>query len=76
MDLPDKSGVPVGTGPPVIAGSTTVFVSFVGKVNNPHSIGGTRLELEADAAATTGNGDVQVADLHCHDRKPGRWTMA
>lgn len=57
MDLPNKTGVPVGTGLPSIAGSSTVFGTFAGG-----SIGGTKLELEADAAiATTGNGDVQAA---------------
>ena len=62
MDLPGKSGVPVGTGLPVIAGATTVFGTFVNAENQTHSIGGTKLELEADAAiATTGNGDVQAA---------------
>ena len=57
MDLPNRTGVPVGTGLPTIAGSTTVFGTFAGG-----SIGGTKLELEADAAiATTGNRDVQAA---------------
>ena len=57
MDLPNKSGVPVGTGLPDIAGSSTVFGTF-----NNGKIGGTKLELEADAAiATTGQGDVQAA---------------
>jgi len=57
MDLPNKTGVPVGTGLPSIAGSSTVFGTFTGG-----SIGGTKLDLEADAAiATTGQGDVQAA---------------
>jgi hypothetical protein len=57
MDLPNRSGVPVGTGLPSIAGPSTVFGTFTGG-----SIGGTKLELEADAAiATTGNRDVQAA---------------
>jgi len=57
MDLPNRTGVPVGTGLPAIAGSSTVFGTFAGG-----SIGGTKLELEADAAiATTGNMDVQAA---------------
>jgi hypothetical protein len=57
MDLPSRTGVPVGTGLPAIAGATTVFGTFAGG-----SIGGTKLELEADAAiATTGNMDVQAA---------------
>ncbi|WP_223650112.1 T9SS type A sorting domain-containing protein [Hymenobacter psoromatis] len=57
MDLPNKSGVPVGTGLPTIAGSGTVFGTFAGG-----SIGGTKLDLEADAAiATTGQFDVQAA---------------
>ena len=57
MDLPNKSGVPVGTGLPTIAGSGTVFGTF-----GDHSIGGTKLDLEADAAiATDGQGDVQAA---------------
>ena len=57
MDLPNKTGVPVGTGLPDIAGTSTVFGSFAGG-----KIGGTKLELEADAAiATTGNMDVQAA---------------
>lgn len=62
LDLPNKSGVPVGTALPSIAGSTTVFGTFVGGDGVSHSIGGTKLELEADAAiATTGRGDVQAA---------------
>ena len=57
MDLPNKTGVPVGTGLPTIAGSSTVFGTFKGG-----TIGGTKLDLEADAAiATTGQGDVQAA---------------
>ena len=57
LDLPNKTGVPVGTGLPAIAGTATVFGTFAGG-----GIGGTKLELEADAAiATTGNGDVQAA---------------
>ncbi len=60
MDLPNRTGVPVGTALPVIAGSTTVFGSF--GTNGANTIGGTKLELEADAAiATTGSGDVQAA---------------
>ena len=62
MDLPNKTGVPVGTGLPSIAGSSTVFGTFVGGDGASHSIGGTKLDLEADAAiATTGLGDVQAA---------------
>lgn len=57
LDLPNKSGVPVGTALPSIAGTTTVFGTFAGG-----SIGGTKLELEADAViATTGRYDVQAA---------------
>jgi hypothetical protein len=57
LDLPGRTGVPVGTGLPSIAGTSTVFGTFSGG-----SIGGTKLELEADAAiATTGNMDVQAA---------------
>ncbi|GAB3587837.1 T9SS type A sorting domain-containing protein [Hymenobacter daeguensis] len=57
MDLPNRTGVPVGTGLPAIAGASTVFGTFAGG-----GIGGTKLELEADAAiATTGNMDVQAA---------------
>ncbi|MBO2010203.1 T9SS type A sorting domain-containing protein [Hymenobacter negativus] len=62
MDLPNRTGVPVGTALPSIATNATVFGSFVDNNGNPHSIGGTKLELEADAAiATTGNLDVQAA---------------
>ncbi|MGI4831971.1 MAG: T9SS type A sorting domain-containing protein [Janthinobacterium lividum] len=57
LDLPNKTGVPVGTGLPSIAGSSTVFGTFSGG-----GIGGTKLELETDVAiATTGQGDVQAA---------------
>ncbi len=57
MDLPNRSGVPAGTPLPAIAGSSTVFGTFAGG-----GIGGTKLELEADAAiATTGTRDVQAA---------------
>lgn len=57
MDLPNRSGVPVGTGLPAIAGSSTVFGTFAGG-----GIGGTKLELEANVAiATTGTRDVQAA---------------
>lgn len=57
MDLPNKTGVPVGTSLPSITGSATVFGTF-----GTNSIGGTKLDLEADAAiATTGRGDVQAA---------------
>jgi len=62
LDLPNKTGVPVGTGLPTIAGSSTVFGTFVDNMGVSHGIGGTKLELEADAAiATTGTGDVQAA---------------
>lgn len=57
MDLPNRTGVPVGTGLPSIATAATVFGTFPSG-----SIGGTKLDLEADAAiATTGNRDVQAA---------------
>ena len=57
IDLPNRTGVPVGTGLPTIAGTSTVFGTFPSG-----SIGGTKLDLEADAAiATTGNNDVQAA---------------
>ncbi|MDO7874956.1 T9SS type A sorting domain-containing protein [Hymenobacter sp. ASUV-10] len=57
LDLPNRSGVPVGTGLPAIAGTTTLFGTFTGG-----GIGGTKLELEADAAiAVTGTNDVQAA---------------
>ena len=57
MDLPGRTGVPVGTALPAIAGATTVFGTFPAG-----SVSGTKLELEADAAiATTGNSDVQAA---------------
>lgn len=57
LDLPNKTGVPVGTGLPSIASSATAFGTFAGG-----SIGGTKLELEADAAiALNGQGDVQAA---------------
>lgn len=57
MDLPNRTGVPVGTALPSIAGATTVFGTFAAG-----SIGGTKLDLEADAAiATTGNNDVHAA---------------
>jgi len=58
MDLPNRTGVPVGTALPNVAGTSTVF----GTVSATQGIGGTKLELEADAAiATTGLGDVQAA---------------
>lgn len=57
MDLPNRTGVPVGTGLPSIAGASTVFGTFPAG-----TIGGTKLDLEADAAiATTGNNDVHAA---------------
>lgn len=57
MDLPNRTGVPVGTGLPTIAGGSTVFGTF-----SAGSIGGTKLDLEADVAiATTGNNDVHAA---------------
>jgi Secretion system C-terminal sorting domain len=57
LDLPNRAGVPVGTGLPAIAGTSTVFGTFAAG-----GIGGTKLELEADAAiATKGNNDVQAA---------------
>jgi hypothetical protein len=57
MDLPNKSGVPVGTGLPSIAGTATAFGTFAGG-----SIGGTKLDLEADAAiAVNGQADVMAA---------------
>ena len=57
MDLPNRTGVPVGTGLPTIAGTSTVFGTFPAG-----TIGGTKLDLEADAAiATTGNNDVHAA---------------
>ncbi|MGI4865186.1 MAG: T9SS type A sorting domain-containing protein [Janthinobacterium lividum] len=57
MDLPNKSGVPVGTGLPSIAGTATAFGTFAGG-----SIGGTKLDLEADLAiAVNGQADVMAA---------------
>ena len=57
LDLPNRTGVPVGTGLPTIAGASTVFGTF-----QAGTLGGTKLELEVDAAiATTGNNDVQAA---------------
>jgi hypothetical protein len=57
LDLPNRTGVPVGTAMPSIAGTTTVFGTFSGG-----GIGGTKMELEADVAiATTGTNDVQAA---------------
>lgn len=62
LDLPNKTGVPVGTGLLSIASSATAFGSFTGTDGVTHSIGGTKLELEADAAiALNGQGDVQAA---------------
>ncbi len=56
LDLPNKSGVPIGTPLPSIAGTATVFGTF-----GTNSIGGTKLEMEGDVAiATTGKGDVQA----------------
>ncbi|MDB5236551.1 MAG: hypothetical protein JWR44_3544 [Hymenobacter sp.] len=57
MDLPNRTGVPVGTGLPAIAGTTTVFGTFTAG-----GIGGTKMEMETDAViATKGNNDVQAA---------------
>lgn len=60
MDLPGKTGVPVGTALPAIAGNGT---SFATDPTDPKKrIGGTKMDLEVDAAiALTGNGDVQAA---------------
>lgn len=57
MDLPNKTGVPVGTGLPSIASSATAFGTFPAG-----TIGGTKLDLEADAAiAVNGQADVMAA---------------
>lgn len=57
LDLPNKSGVPVGTGLPSIASSATAFGTFPAG-----TIGGTKLDLEADAAiAMNGQADVMAA---------------
>lgn len=57
MDLPNKSGVPVGTGLPTIASSATAFGTFTAG-----TIGGTKLDLEADLAiAVNGQADVMAA---------------
>ncbi|RYY17829.1 MAG: T9SS type A sorting domain-containing protein [Cytophagaceae bacterium] len=57
MDLPNKTGVPVGTGLPTIASSATAFGTFPAG-----TIGGTKLDLEADAAiAVNGQADVMGA---------------
>ena len=62
LDLPNKTGVPVGTALPVIANSATAFGSFTGSDGATHAIGGTKLELEADAAiAVNGQADVMAA---------------
>ncbi|UYZ64003.1 T9SS type A sorting domain-containing protein [Hymenobacter weizhouensis] len=58
LDLPGRAGVPVGTALPDVPGPATVFGTF----SATQGIGGTKLELEADAAfAVTGQGDVQAA---------------
>ena len=57
LDLPNKNGVPVGTGLPSIASAATAFGTFPSG-----SIGGTKLDLEADAAiAVNGQADVMAA---------------
>ncbi|MBF9222649.1 T9SS type A sorting domain-containing protein [Hymenobacter ruricola] len=57
MDLPGRTGVAAGTAMPAIAGTASVFGTFAGG-----GIGGTKMEMEVDAAiATTGNMDVQAA---------------
>ncbi|RZL14182.1 MAG: hypothetical protein EOO62_06160, partial [Hymenobacter sp.] len=57
LDLPNRSGVPVGTGLPSIAGTATAFGTFAGG-----GIGGTKLDLEADVAiAVNGQADVMAA---------------
>lgn len=57
MDLPGRTGVPGGTALPSIAGTSTVFGTFTGG-----SIGGTKMDMDVDAAiATTGQGDVYAA---------------
>ncbi|WP_187632141.1 T9SS type A sorting domain-containing protein [Hymenobacter lutimineralis] len=57
LDLPNRTGVPVGTALPAIAGTTTVFGTFAGG-----GIGGTKMEMETDVAiAATGTNDVQAA---------------
>lgn len=62
MDLPNKSGVPVGTPLPSIAGSTTPFGTFTASNGDVHSIGGTKMEFEVDAAiALNGTGEVYGA---------------
>ena len=62
MDLPNKSGVPVGTGLPTIASGATAFGTFTATDGSVHSIGGTKLDLEADAAiAVNGLADVVAA---------------
>ena len=60
MDLPNKTGVPVGTPLPAIATEGTVFGTDPKKPTDNTS--GTKLDLEADAViALTGQGDVQAA---------------
>ena len=62
LDLPNKTGVPVGTALPAIAGATTPFGTFTAANGDVHSIGGTKMEFEVDAAiALSGTGLVYGA---------------
>lgn len=58
LDLPGKTGVPAGTALPTFTATNTVFDN----TDAEKGIGGTKLELEADAAlAFTGQGAIQAA---------------
>ncbi|WP_310396724.1 T9SS type A sorting domain-containing protein [Hymenobacter sp.] len=60
LDLPGRTGVPVGTELPAIPTTATVFGTD--PVDPNKRIGGTKMEMEVDAAiALTGSGDVQAA---------------
>lgn len=62
LDLPNKTGVPVGTALPAIAATGTVFGANADATKAGNAVAGTKLELEADAAiALTGQGNVQAA---------------
>lgn len=62
LDLPGKTGVPIGTPLPAITSATTVLGANADPTKAGNTIAGTKLDVEADVIiALTGQGNLQAA---------------